>query len=308
MRLNKYLIVLNVCIVSLVLSGCVSYNLTKPAPIKSEVINIQYTNAELSGMTDLPIGTYRVPNSQVIISGHQKGGAAGLLFGIVGVAVQNAVNSENGKNAIKNSEDVLNINLTSDAKNITGKIITENNFASKFSLNSNSNGQVLSVATAVIITFISDTEVRPYVILKANLTEAKTSKVIWTTRYISSVGKPQALVGSNSLTAEGGLLLKNTLNVELENAIKFMLTDISEPHARDDSRLTMMQSYFPYTRQRIQTVGYTIGEDDKSIAFIPKLGDAMVFSGVNIIDKSNALYRNATKEDSLFKLIKTPIK
>lgn len=109
MRFINSIIVFPAFIVTLFLSGCASYDMTKSAPIKSETINIKYTNAELSGMTDLPVGTYRVPNSQVIISGHQKVGSAGLLFGVVGLAVQGAVNSNKGKNATKSAEDMLKI-------------------------------------------------------------------------------------------------------------------------------------------------------------------------------------------------------
>lgn len=301
-----YMMFFRILIISLMMTGCATYKMTVPAPVKSDTISIKYNNKKLSGWSDLPMGTYSVPNSQVIISGHQKGGGAGLLFGVIGVAVQGAINSAGGEDAIENLEKRLQISLTSQAQSATEKLIAEKGLESRFTTSSDQIGETLSVSSAVIITFVNDTDVRPYVLLKANLTDSHSSKAIWSTRYIASTGKPHPLAGSDSFTSGDGALLKSTITKALENAIKFMLADISSPQSRDNTQLTKMQSYFPYVKQQIETVGYVVGEDEESIVFIPKLGDVMTFSGVNIIDKSMAIYREANKNDSYFKIVDAP--
>lgn len=61
---------------------------TMAAPPSDEPTQVEFTTDQVSKWTDLPLGTYRVPNSDVIISGHQKGGVAPmLLFGVIGMAV-----------------------------------------------------------------------------------------------------------------------------------------------------------------------------------------------------------------------------
>jgi hypothetical protein len=292
------------CAASLLLGGCASFNRAKPAPHESQPITVKFTTADLSGWTDLPMGTYRVPDSQVIISGHQKGGATGLLFGVVGVAVQGAVNSNAGKNTTKGAGDVLHISLTSQAQGVADAMIAGDPFAKIFSSDTNAAGPSLVISSAVIMTFVNDTDVLPYVVLKATLTEPKATAPSWTTRYIASAGLPRPLTGDQSWTSDGGNDLRNTLTVELQRAIRFMLLDVASPYPRDDKKLTMVQGHFPFMKQRLETVGYELAEDQQSISFVPKLGDVIVFSGVNIMEKSTTQYRPAEKSDSQFKPLK----
>src|SRR5262247_34086 len=57
---------------------------------------IVYSDEGMSRMSDLPLGVHRIPDSNVIISGHQKGGGVGLLFGVVGMAIQSSANASGG--------------------------------------------------------------------------------------------------------------------------------------------------------------------------------------------------------------------
>ena len=88
-----------------------------------------------------------------------------------------------------------------------------------------------------------------------------------------------------------------------------MLSDISNPRARDDDRLYTVQGRFPYLKDRMQTVGYKLDEDDQSIYFAPKIDDSMVFSGIHVLGKSATKYRKARKGDAGaagFRVLKEP--
>jgi uncharacterized protein YceK len=302
----RYMMFVQALIVSLTMTGCATYKMTQSAPVTTDTINIQYTDEELSGWSDLPMGTYSVPDSQVIISGHQKGGDAGLLFGVIGVVIQGAVNSSDGEESVENLENSLKVTLTPLAQELTKKLISKKELENRFTTSGHDSGQVLSITSAVIITYVNDTDVRPYVILKASLTDSTSSKTVWTTRYIASSGTPHPLAGEQSFTSDQGALLKSTIAIALEQSIKFMLEDISSPKIRDDAKLTIVQGYFPYMKPKLEVVGYTVAEDEKFIAFAPKIGDAVVFTGVNIIDKSAAVYRVATKDDPIFTILTAP--
>ncbi|MCY1381576.1 hypothetical protein D9M69_695000 [compost metagenome] len=82
-----------------------------------------------------------------------------------------------------------------------------------------------------------------------------------------------------------------------------MLDDVAQPYTRDDKRMTAVEAGFPYLRPRVQMLGYNLIEDEKYIAFVPKIGDAMVLSGVNVLDKSVTVYRPAKADDVTFKLL-----
>ena len=86
-------------------------------PVMEGRTQVEFSTAQTSKWTDLPMGTYRVPDSDVIISGHQKGGAAPmLLFGVVGLAIQGSVNAGNGKEAMASSEQALTFSIDEEAK------------------------------------------------------------------------------------------------------------------------------------------------------------------------------------------------
>ena len=82
-----------------------------------------------------------------------------------------------------------------------------------------------------------------------------------------------------------------------------MLTDISSHFSRNEDELLMVQGNYPHVRTKLQSVGYKLFEDDESIAYLPLLGDAVVFSGVNLMNKSAITYRAAQPDDARFKAV-----
>ena len=69
---------------------------------------------------------------------------------------------------------------------------------------------------------MNETDVQPYVILKATLKSNAASGGGWTTRYISSTGKPSPLGGEHGLAADGGARLHDVLAVDLDRAVHAM--------------------------------------------------------------------------------------
>lgn len=288
---------LSIVAASVILSGCATYNLIKAAPSQSQPIRVVYGSEGPSGWSDLPIGAYRVPESQVIISGHQKGGV-GFLFGVVGILAQNAIQAQAGASAVSDVRTVLQVNVTNQAQTISNSLIDSGQFGTAFSTASSSGGPVLTIDPYVVITFVSDTEVRPYTVLKATL-RGPNNNSLWTARYVASADKALPLEGDQSFTANDGALLKAAVSRDLETDIKFMLADVASPRLRDETKLIYVESSVPFVRQRLGLVGYEIGQDDQSILFAPKIGDAVVFAGVHALDKSTTTYRAATSADKI---------
>jgi hypothetical protein len=82
-----------------------------------------------------------------------------------------------------------------------------------------------------------------------------------------------------------------------------MAADVTRPYARDENRLTMVQGHYPHLKKRLQTVGFLLNEDDKHVAYVPRIGDLMTFAGVNIFEKKSVTFRPAAKEDSPFLIV-----
>jgi hypothetical protein len=278
-------------------AGCASFDMIKQPPVLKQPISIAYSEEGPSGWTDLPVGAYRVPKTNVIISGHQSSaiGAAGL-FGVVGILAADAVEAGVGASRVKDSETALHIDLTQQATLDTRTIVAADRFRQSFTLAA-SNGPTLVVTPFTVITFVDDKDVQPYVILKIRLWNGQSAGGSWTTRYISTVGKPAPLVGENSFTSNGGELLKTTLNSELERAISAMLNDVVNRPPRDDKNLVTIETGVPYQQQPLVLTGYKIAEDANSVVFAPQIADMSIVAGIFVLDKSVTVYRDAKAND-----------
>jgi hypothetical protein len=290
---------------SLLLCGCATYDRAKPAPAQSQPIGVVFTDASFSDRNDLPLGAYRVPDSQIVISG-QPAGSTNSLFSVTGALGQSSTNFTFGHGAVRNTELDLHLDPTSQARAILGTLIASGASPRIFTAKAAAGAPTLFVASYVVVTYVNDSDVRPYVVLQASLREPGAAAPVWTTRYIASTGAPLPMAGEHSLTANGGELFKRIASADLEEAIKVMLAEVASAHVRDDSSLTFVQGNFPFAKHPLQMTGYKVAEDQQNIAFIPKLGDANIYSGVNIMDKSVTTYRPATSDDPIFSPVAEP--
>jgi len=277
-------------------------NAIEVAPSQDGITQVEYSIKQTSKWTDLPIGTYRVPNSDVIISGHQKGGAAPmLLFGVVGLAVQSSINSQNGKEAMASAEQALTLSIDDEAKAVLAKLIAEPDNAAKFTMAETE--RKFEVTGAVVLSFANQAEALPYVTLRVKLLDKK-GKKLWTTRYIASQGGRRPVVGEGSWTENGGALLRANVSKNIETAIRTMLRDIRNPYPREEASLLTAKGFFPHVNKPLQVVGYKLAEENGQILFLPKLSTTIVFAGVNVLTPDTMALAPTQPKDAPLKLLK----
>ena len=272
-----------------------------PGPTPSPPVRVTFSSAG-AGMNDLPIGAYRVPDSNIVVSGHQKGSLAGVLFGVLGVLAENAVDTQVNKGAVGGARSALHFDVAKQAEDDTRAALQSGRYGQAFSLDGGSDVPAMTVYAYASITFVSDTEVRPYVILKAVLKPSGGRQQ--TQRYICCAGEALPLAGDNGLTANGGERLQRILTHEADEAVNLMLTDTAHPYPRDEQRLVSVDAHQPFVRNRLRLTGYELSEDQDSIIFLPKIGKgAFVFYGVQKMDKATISYHPATRKDDAFKVL-----
>lgn len=283
------------------LGGCASFEFAKPIPPQTQTVTLKTSGEELSGWSDLPLGVYRVPDSHVIISGHQKGQMAGVLFGLVGVAIAHGANASAGESIIAGAEKQLKVKLTGPVDSAIRKTLASGQYTT-LTADDQAGAPKLLVTPALVMSFVSDQAARPYVVLKATLVRAD-GQPGWTTRYIASTGQARTLLGEDGWLVNEGTELRKAVETNVDVAVRTMIADVSKPYARDESRMVMVQGHLPYMKQRVQTVGYQLAENERYITFVPKLGDVLVFAGVNVVDKTTVTFRSAEKDDAPLKLV-----
>jgi hypothetical protein len=288
--------VISAAISVLAISACVGQGAPKTGIGQGQAIVINYTRDDISSWSDMPMGTYRVPNSQVLVSGRQKGNAIAIAMGLPG-AMDAATDTSGGKAAVQASEEALRISLTPEAQNDLARMLQTSVFSGKFTLAPNPNAPVLSISSNVVLQFLENGNVIPFVILKGKLFDTRGTVSTWTMRYAASIGDPRLLIGERGWMSDGGASLKTTVSSALERALLVMLTDVSSPFPRDDNRKSAADGYFPFMNKRLQVVGYSVTEEADWIAFSPKIIGTSLLAGVNIMDKSVTKVRLATKDD-----------
>jgi len=247
-----------------------------PAPTR-----VVYVDEGMSRMNDLPMGVHRIPDSNVIISGHQKGGGIGMLFGVVGMAIQSSANASGGTARVRSVEDDLRFDATAKATELTGAMLAaDGKFGQRFTLQAADN--MLNVSPYIVITFQNETEVRPYIVLKTKLYTAgdQSPKA---QKYFCCEGKALPLTGANGLAENGGAGLKALLTAELETAIRVMLQDRAQPYTRDKEQRITVKGYLPFVGKPFKMKGYDLGHfNDYTLIDFPS--GMLVFGGVNIAE------------------------
>ncbi|MBL0117173.1 MAG: hypothetical protein IPP45_18295 [Sphingomonadales bacterium] len=240
---------------------------------------IVFSEKGANGMSDLPMGVHRIPDSDVVVSGHQGGGGIGMLFGVVGVLVQSSINADAGTGKVRNTEDDLRFDVRARAIEMTNKLMESDPFRSAYTLTPQPNGSTMTVTPYVVLTFVKKTEdVRPYIVLKTKVaTGADSGKTI---KYFCCEGKALPLA---SLTENDGARLKELLSAELETAVNVMLLDRSQPFPRNDEAKVETNGLLPFIGKPLKWRGFDLGRY-KDYNLIEFRGGLFVFSGVNIVE------------------------
>ena len=249
-----------------------------PAP-SSAPTAIVFSEKGANGMSDLPMGVHRIPDSDVVVSGHQGGGGIGMLFGVVGVLVQSSINADAGTGKVRNTEDDLRFDVRARAIEMTNKLMESDPFRTAYTLTPQPNGSTMTVTPYVVLTFVKKTEdVRPYIVLKTKVaTGADSGKTI---KYFCCEGKALPLA---SLTENDGARLKELLSAELETAVNVMLLDRSQPFPRNDEAKVETNGLLPFVGKPLKWRGFDLGRY-KDYNLIEYRGGLFVFSGVNIVE------------------------
>lgn len=256
------------------------------APPTAPPTTIVYSDKGPSRMSDLPMGVHHIPDSNVIISGHQKGGGIGMLFGLPGMLIQSSANAATGTGRVRNVQDDLRFDVKAKAAELTGTILADEKYRPLFTLSDKAGASTLTVVPYVVITFEGETDVRPYIVLKTKLSTGAPNESPKTIKYFCCEGKPLPLSGENGLAENNGARLKELLTSELDTAIHVMLLDRSQPYPRDNQAKIAVNGYLPFVGKPVKFKGYDLGRyNDYSL--VEFRSGMLVFGGVNIAEPSS---------------------
>ena len=287
----------------LAMNGCATYENMSPAPAQPGAVNIYVDKDELSGGNDLPIGALWVDHMPLVISGHQGNNQGAMMFGLIGLAIADSAGESKAEEKIKQVKAKLDIGI----ENIFAKTVAEemknSSSTGKFiQADKSTKGAALRITPVLLLSYVDDLKAQAFVQLKLGLYDKEETKV-WSTRYFASDGRTLPVSGETSWTGDNNKELLKNVNSSMRLLVRTMIKDMTNPYKRDDKDLTSVTGYFPYVKQKLQVVGYKLAEQDDHIVFTPKLGDVIVFTGVNLINKDAVTIAPAKPDDAVFKVI-----
>ncbi len=240
---------------------------------------IVFSEKGANGMSDLPMGVHRIPDSNVVVSGYQGGGGIGLLFGVVGTLVQSSINAQTGTGKVRDVEEDLRFDVRARAIDMVNTAVAGDQFRTAFTLAPQPGGSTMTVTPYVVLTFVKKTDdVRPYIVLKTKVaTGSDSGKTI---KYFCCEGKALPLA---TLTENNGARLTEILTSELETAVNVMLLDRSQPFPRNDEAKLDTNGLLPFVGKPMKWRGFDLGSY-KDFRLIEFRGGLFVFSGVNIVE------------------------
>lgn len=243
---------------------------------------------------DMPQGTYRISGGQVLVSPF-----------IAGFPYANVLTSSMSREAIDNISasraavrpynDVLKIQLASEARRDLGVMLDRQEFAPAFTLKPDASATVLAVDGSVVLQILDHEQAVLFVDLNARLMARGINSPL---RYVASVGPPRPLAGNEGWMANGAAPLNEAVTSALERALLVMLRDVSTPYTRDKTHPVIVEGYFPFRSQRLRVLGYPIADEVDWIAFSPSLPD-----GIQIMDKAAVVVRPASSQDRRIEVI-----
>lgn len=276
------------------LLGCTTGRLIPPPP-QSELMTVQFSDKKLSALFDMPMGVHHIPDSQVILSGHQDIRSVDSILGPAGFDLAARKNSDIGQ--------ALTVRLTEPAQQIARELIAGPVLSQRYTSLPADDAPYLDVRSAVILTLQGEEMIKPFIVLHAELKFGGTNFIQWQGRYIASSGPAKPIKGDESWLSDDGKALNANILKSLKKAIDVMLHDVASPYPRSANQLIAVKGYYPYLNTPLQTVGYQLAEDANYMTFLPKLSNAVIFAGVNIVDKETVEIHPASAGDEVYKVI-----
>lgn len=263
----------------------------EPMPDPGRPVALQFDDKPLAG---LPAGVYRVPDSEVLVSGRQDVDEDRLVFTNVEATAQmlrqlinELVGTHHDAGAIKGFESALQRRLDGALRREVAAQLGEPSREAGLSVLGSApfDGDIVEVSHAIVLTFVDGPKAVPFVQLSALLRDEK-GRPVWRGRYSALTGAERPLDGDDGWLTNDGAALDASVSASLSQAVRIMLADVSRHLPRDPARLVRVRTQLPFRGEAFYVVGYLLDEDARYATITVQSRTEKVIPGIVSIDKS----------------------
>jgi hypothetical protein len=230
----------------------------------------------------------------VYVSGHQGAAGVGVLFGIIGVAVAHAAAQSTGEKKTQDAQAQLRLDIPKLAEGVLAEELARRGDAGRFAPAGTAGDGSIEIVPYLVVNFIGDDQVRPWVVLKAMLKDAKGEEQ-WKTKYVAGVGEVRPLGGERGWASEDGAPLRQHVDRNLRLATDVLLRDASGALPRKTGRMIEVTTQWVWVKPPLERTAEVLEEREDLLVVVPDVADAFVFAGVNILDKRAVTVKDAAK-------------
>ena len=264
-------------------TGC-AHALSQPMPRLEGKLALKVSNEQPSKWTEMPLGVHQIPDTSVYVSGHQGAAGIGVLFGLIGVAAAHAAAQSTGEKKTQDAQAQLRLDMRALAERVLTEELGRRGAANRFAAAGTTGAGSLEIVPYLVVNFIGDEQVRPWVVLKTMLKDAKGEEQ-WKTKYVAGVGEARPLGGERGWASEDGAPLRQHVDRNLRLAMDVLLRDASGTLPRGTGRKVEVKAQWVWVKPFLERTAEVLEETGDALVVIPDVADAFVFAGVNILDK-----------------------
>lgn len=279
--IRSAVLVLTACAVT----GCVAHGRVMPE-VKGRLA-LKVTNEQPSPLL-LPFGFYQIPDTSVYVSGHQGAAGVGVLFGIIGGAVASAAAKATGARKTKDFEAQLRLDIPKITERALAEELGRRVGVGRFATADASGDGSLEIMPYLVVTFIGNDQVRPWVVLRTKLKDLG-GRTKWAQQYIAGVGEVRQLGGEEGWASNDGAPLRAAVDRNLRLAIDVVLRDASGALPRATARSVKVEGNWVWAKEPKEAVTQVLDETEEILVVYYKpsafAGQSIFAEGVNILDK-----------------------
>jgi hypothetical protein len=259
------------------LSGCATYTRIADYPTPDKPSAVAIVDKPMSKMSELPLGAHYDPERQVIVTGHQKGLLAGMMFGVVGVVVADQMNKSSGGEkygaAAAQADDLVSLlDGAVDAALAGGQ-------APHWAEAAGAAG--LRLTPYAVFTVEKSGDSRLYAMLRAEI-PGPNGKPTWSGRYFARAPGLHVLSESGWMNPDH---FTPAMDVALRQAL---MACIEDTHGRLTGRETVTaKGYYPYLNQEFEIRAIVVKEAPEYLVAKLAVGDAAVLAGTHVLMRSD---------------------
>jgi hypothetical protein len=274
-------------------TGC-GHALSQPMPKFDGRLGVTVANDRPSKMTEMPIGVHQIGDTAVYVSGHQGAAGVGVLFGPIGVAAAHAAAQSTGEKKTQDAQAQLRLDMPKLAEEILAEELARRAAEGRFAPSGATGDGRLEIVPYLVVNFIGEEQVRPWVVLKATLKDARGDEQ-WKTKYVAGVGEVRPLVGERGWVSDEGMPLRQHVDRNLRLAMDVLLRDASGALPRKTGRVVEVRTQWVWVKPFLERNAEVLEETEESLVVVPDVADAFVFAGVNILDKKAVTLKEPPK-------------